>query len=470
MLAWTGIGAAVAYVKKPSLFTNPSAHLHWLLGIEQGTLLNRLKNPAAYLTVSSIAWFYLAVFAGFILYRTYTLFLKPLDWVGNYWDPIMGTDSRKPRNKNPGDMPPAFPNGWFRACDTMDVSNGQVRFEILFNQELVVFRGRSGRPAILAAHCASCKTDLSTGRVKGDDIKCPNSACGRSYNQDGVCTSVPDGSESPSSAHALRSWPVEEGNNHIYIYHHAEGKEPTFLPTYPEEIANGYCVYHGRTEHVISAHVAEMPENGPDVAHLNFLHTDFIIKSLSPLITHWWDATWHPGKTDEDKHCAYVILDQYIRFGKSIVPGTKIHVTVTQNGLGLVCLKFETPFGYIYAFESVTPVRPLMQKFHHLVWAEWRVPRIIAKGVLKALITQAERDIPVWNHKTYKNKPVLVKGDGPISVFRRWLKQFYTEANWDEVPEFTPRPQIRSFWLPHDDSSEPADEKPAKPALAAAAH
>jgi len=39
---------------------------------------------------------------------------------------------------------------------------------------------------------------------------------------------------------------------------------------------------------------------------------------------------------------------------------------------------------------------------------------------------QLEQDIPIWENKIYVHPPVLVDGDGPIGMFRRWSKQFYT--------------------------------------------
>jgi hypothetical protein len=36
------------------------------------------------------------------------------------------------------------------------------------------------------------------------------------------------------------------------------------------------------------------------------------------------------------------------------------------------------------------------------------------------------QDIPIWEHKRYVERPVLVKGDGQIMEFRRWASQFYT--------------------------------------------
>ena len=38
---------------------------------------------------------------------------------------------------------------------------------------------------------------------------------------------------------------------------------------------------------------------------------------------------------------------------------------------------------------------------------------------------QLGQDIPIWEHKVMKDRPVLCDGDGPIGLFRRWCKQFY---------------------------------------------
>ena len=39
---------------------------------------------------------------------------------------------------------------------------------------------------------------------------------------------------------------------------------------------------------------------------------------------------------------------------------------------------------------------------------------------------QFERDVSMWNHKSYKSNPVLVKDDGPIRKYRNWYMQFYS--------------------------------------------
>ena len=37
-----------------------------------------------------------------------------------------------------------------------------------------------------------------------------------------------------------------------------------------------------------------------------------------------------------------------------------------------------------------------------------------------------EDDLKIWEHKVYRDQPLLCDGDGPIGKMRRWYRQFYT--------------------------------------------
>jgi hypothetical protein len=54
-----------------------------------------------------------------------------------------------------------------------------------------------------------------------------------------------------------------------------------------------------------------------------------------------------------------------------------------------------------------------------------------ARGVGAAIIRDLERqmsqDIPIWENKAYWERPALCDGDGPIALYRRWMRQFFDE-------------------------------------------
>jgi hypothetical protein len=49
-------------------------------------------------------------------------------------------------------------------------------------------------------------------------------------------------------------------------------------------------------------------------------------------------------------------------------------------------------------------------------WAELIAPPVIANW---------DRDIPIWAHKRYRERPVLNASERMIPAFRRWYAQFY---------------------------------------------
>src|SRR5690242_20363099 len=48
-------------------------------------------------------------------------------------------------------------------------------------------------------------------------------------------------------------------------------------------------------------------------------------------------------------------------------------------------------------------------------------------NIPKMICHRYDRDIPVWNNKTFAMNPMLTKSEKPIQQFRRWFSQFYTK-------------------------------------------
>ena len=49
----------------------------------------------------------------------------------------------------------------------------------------------------------------------------------------------------------------------------------------------------------------------------------------------------------------------------------------------------------------------------------------VGKAIIDGIANGLYDDIPIWENKTYREKPVLCDGDGPINKFRIWVSQFY---------------------------------------------
>ena len=52
-----------------------------------------------------------------------------------------------------------------------------------------------------------------------------------------------------------------------------------------------------------------------------------------------------------------------------------------------------------------------------------------SKAMVEAIAENTGRDVPIWEHKVYRERAPLVPGDGPINTIRKWARQFYEEPS-----------------------------------------
>ena len=52
----------------------------------------------------------------------------------------------------------------------------------------------------------------------------------------------------------------------------------------------------------------------------------------------------------------------------------------------------------------------------------------VGAAIIRDLERQMNQDIPIWENKKYWTAPKLCEGDGPLAVYRRWMRQFFSEG------------------------------------------
>ena len=375
------------------------------------------------------------------LFGTYLfrLFFKPYNYVKHLTDAQISL-GMNPVLRKRGNLPDPYPNSWFRILFSHEVKQNEIKPVNCLGQHLIVFRDRRNEVKCLDAYCPHLGADLSQGKIIDSCIECPFH--GWRFDGNGKCTHIPYCQTIPDIA-KVKTWHVIEVCGMILLWNYVPSgdgmklTEPdTPLWKAPFIVDNGIStkseylpeggtkyIFHGSSEHQVVAHIQEIPENGPDTAHLNIIHKPFM-HSWLPFINHEWSANWTPG--ENEKWLAFMKLKQCMKIHNKVIPGTTIDVSITQIGPGLVELSFLTIFGKVIIVESVTPIAPLLQKIGHVVYAEKKIPRFIAKFILNGLVLQLERDVSIWNKKQYLSKPLVVKTDGPILQYRRWIQQFYS--------------------------------------------
>ncbi|VDN04537.1 unnamed protein product [Thelazia callipaeda] len=336
-----------------------------------------------------------------------------------------------------GNIPPVYPNGWFCIAESRQLKPKQILPVFFLGQQLTLFRSETGKVYLVDSYCPHLGANFNTGgRVVDDNcIQCPFH--GWIFNgETGACTRIPYNlNYSIPQKASVAVWPVIERNKHIYVWYHCDGLNPEWNIPEIDEIADGTWQYRGRTEHEINSHIQDLPENGADIAHLNYLHltgvnkgndiTKIDLTNPQPVIKHVWNGRWEQ-QAKPDQHIAVMYLEQVMTIFGISIPLTHSYLKAIQIGPGIVHMMFN--FGWLgrgVVFQHITPEEPLFQRARFTMYAN--IPKIYSNMFLIFEAFHFERDIHIWNHKRYVKPPLLVAKDGPILKHRRWFDQFYTD-------------------------------------------
>jgi hypothetical protein len=76
---------------------------------------------------------------------------------------------------------------------------------------------------------------------------------------------------------------------------------------------------------------------------------------------------------------------------------------------------------YSYAYPGVEPGSDLDRAYRDVAYR-------IGPGE-----TGVTPDIPIWNNKVHRRKPILCDGDGHILRFRQYFQQFYVDSPREDL-------------------------------------
>jgi 3-ketosteroid 9alpha-monooxygenase subunit A len=306
---------------------------------------------------------------------------------------------------------PAYPNGWFRAVYAEELAPGELVRLHRLGRELVAFRGESGRAHVLDAHCPHLGAHLGVGgRVEGDAVRCPFHAW--LWSGEGRCLEIPYAKKIPPKAR-LGTWPVLERNGIVFLWHDAEGRPPAWeIPVLPEIGSPDWTPWEIRRWTVRSRWL-DMNENAVDQVHFRYVH------------------------------------------GTRTIPETRAEI----DGPVLRCrsrMKMATPRGEIGGGIDTTDYGPAFQTVHVTGIAETLMintatpidedttdvsfaytirrsagdaHRGVGAALIRDLEKQMEQDIPIWENKRHHPRPLLCDGDGPLGIYRKWMRQFFSASS-----------------------------------------
>ena len=168
---------------------------------------------------------------------------------------------------------------WHPVYRSEDLPAGWAKPIKIMGEEFTLYRGEGGVPHVVAYRCAHRGTQLSTGWVEGDCIRCFYH--GWKYDASGQCVEMPAEDTSFPPKVRITSYPTEEYLGLIFAYF-GEG-EPPPLPRYPD--MEGGMV--AASTYTWPSNYFNNCDNGPDEVHVCFVHRSSALVAISdvPLIS-----------------------------------------------------------------------------------------------------------------------------------------------------------------------------------------
>lgn len=163
-----------------------------------------------------------------------------------------------------------LPEAWYFTLRSVDLKNGAAKSFRIMNQKLVLFRTERGSVKALDSYCPHMGTDLSQGKVMGENLRCPFhhwqfDGTGRCREIPALAVPVPgDG-----LGMGLKSYPVEEKYGLIWVYAGDHARVPVL--EIPDLEGRELVVSLGKINLNRSHHHISMI-NGLDAQHLKTVH------------------------------------------------------------------------------------------------------------------------------------------------------------------------------------------------------
>ncbi|CAN8004698.1 unnamed protein product, partial [Ixodes hexagonus] len=345
------------------------------------------------------------------------------------------------------DLVPVFPNGWIPVLESSELGPEEaVAIDILGEcTDLVAFRTKDGTAHVADAYCPHLGVHLGVvGRVVGDCIECPFHGW-RFSGKTGACTHAPFSTKVPEFV-KLKQWKVHEVLGFLFVWHHAEGEEPSWHIEDIPQLTNGDWKLFSRFDDKISSHIRDLLENGFDVAHALYLHQKNAFLSPAAFAQTGGEGFWGNFMTNHwttnnrvEAHRCLVDFDAEVSVLGKRPSFLRTLVSVQVIGPALVVERAQCKFGTAWAVMAVLPEEPLQMRVIQRMHFEPNAPWLFRWALSRSHISQFTRDMMMWNTKTMVERPPLQSIDRRIPVFRKWYSQFLSENSptWQSVRERT---------------------------------
>lgn len=145
---------------------------------------------------------------------------------------------------------------------------GSARPIRVMSEDLTLYRGESGKAYLIGGHCAHRRTQLHTGWVQGEEVRCIYH--GWKFDGLGQCTEAPAEEAGTAGKVRIAGYPLHEYGGLIFAYLGA-GEAPAFELPRKNAFEQPNLIVFGRLQ-VWPCNWFQMVENSLDAVHVSFVH------------------------------------------------------------------------------------------------------------------------------------------------------------------------------------------------------
>lgn len=307
---------------------------------------------------------------------------------------------------------PPLPDGWFAVCWSKDLRVGEVKNVHYFEQDLALFRGRSGAAKVIDPYCPHMGAHLGVGgTVVGETIACPYH--GWRYDGNGQCVEIPYCDEVPARA-KLKGWQVTECNEMVFVWRHARGEPPQWQVPVIAAFSDPDWSEPRLVEFETPVCIQDMAENQCDPVHFKYVHKQLTVPESEVTIA-------------ADGRCMH--MEAKVDNALAQQTGMDIKLVTDAYGLGMVTVQMTgIPDAGLMMMLSSTPITNGTTITRWVMSATNNMIDLVGEEFIRGLVDGVKDDYPIWDHKIHRPKPVLCKADTSLATFRKWVQQFYSEA------------------------------------------
>lgn len=324
-----------------------------------------------------------------------------------------------------------FPDGWYFVASREALRKKALIEKTWLGQEIVAWGNDEGTVCVADAYCPHLGSHLGPtagGMVRDGCLVCPFH--GFEYDTTGRCVATP--TAPPPKNARLKLFETQVINGLVFAWWSSIGQPPYFrlpLDTCDEDGWTGV----GLREFRLTSHPEYTTENSVDIAHLSYIHGYFDVNQVGSVTV---DGAHLVSAFEFKRERSF--LGRKFRFEVSAV--THLHgmgysfVDITERTIPLrsrfwvLVTPLDGTYMELVLANQIQEIDHVRRPIVGLGFLPKRTrARLSNHMMLEGQVKDVRQDLPVWNRKIFRPRPVLSRADGKIMLFRRYCSQFYPD-------------------------------------------